>query len=122
MRDICHKFRDRTRGRGFKRKMETTSFTAGGPKKGGQRSVTIPLFPIFFSPHLVTVSEFFQSSVDKRQELGRKRGQRTLFIGHCRKVAESKRTWNAKKMERDPSGVANRSAGAVTGMDREKLL
>jgi hypothetical protein len=92
-------------------------------KKGraeGRHDSLISYF--FFPPHLVTVSGFFQSSVDKRQELGRKRGQRTLFIGHCRKLAESKRTWNAKKMERDPSGVATRSAGAVTGMDREKLL
>jgi hypothetical protein len=111
MRDICHRLRDRTCGRGFKRKMETTSFTAGGPKKGGQRGVTIPLFPnFFFSAALGHSERVFPKFGRQASRIGEK--ERSKNIIHwplsqaCRKQTylECKENGEGSEWSSDPVG------------------
>ena len=90
-------------------------------KNGGQRSVAILLLP--FSPHLVTLSRFSKSG-RQASSIGEKgRDSQNTLVGHCRKLAKSKRTWNARRCpleelhERFLSGIVTRSAGAVISMD-----
>jgi hypothetical protein len=72
----------------------------------------------------------FSKSGLQASSIGEKgRESKNTLVGHCRKLAESKRTWNARRCpglknhkRGFPSGVVTRSAGAVTGMDRDKSL